>query len=322
MDPLVSVIVPVYKVEPYLRKCVDSIIGQTYRNLEIILVDDGSPDNCGCICDEYAEKDSRVKVIHKENGGLSDARNIGMQAMGGEYLAFVDSDDWLDPQAVERLVSAAEGSGADLVIGRCVRVKDGAERTARRPSGRGSAGELDAVSAMRQMFRGGCAAWARLYRCDIHAGIEFPIGEINEDEAVVLKVLDRCKKVTIIGETVYYYRCRPESITTSSFSAKKLVWQKHCADNLQFVQEHYPELVPDAAARYRGSLMWSLTEIALSDADYSDYIGELLAALRSNKRLFLSAPFEYPQDRIRLWMLTNLPFGVYRICMRLRRNRK
>lgn len=106
MNPLISVIVPVYRVEPFLPRCLDSLRNQTYRNLEILLVDDGSPDNCGKICDEYAEKDHRFRVIHKENGGLSSARNAGLDAATGEFIGFVDSDDWIAPQMYETLLSA------------------------------------------------------------------------------------------------------------------------------------------------------------------------------------------------------------------------
>ena len=115
MNELISVIVPVYKVEPYLRRCIDSIISQTYHNLEIILVDDGSPDNCGAICDEYAEKDTRVRVIHKSNGGLSDARNAGLDIMTGDYVAFVDSDDWIDKQHLSSMYALVNG-GADIAV--------------------------------------------------------------------------------------------------------------------------------------------------------------------------------------------------------------
>ena len=115
--PMISVIVPVYNVESYLARCVDSILTQTYQNLEVILVDDGSKDNSGVICDDYARRDSRVNVIHKENGGLSSARNAGIEAAGGEYLAFVDSDDWIEPDAYERLLSAMQKHAAKLVVG-------------------------------------------------------------------------------------------------------------------------------------------------------------------------------------------------------------
>mgnify|MGYP002514978694 CR=1 FL=1 len=124
MEPLISVIVPVYKVEQYLHQCVDSILNQTYRNLEVILVDDGSPDGCPAICNVYAEKDERVRVIHKVNGGLSDARNAGMAVMNGEYLSFVDSDDLLPVDAVETLLKIAVEEDADLVLGGYNRFED------------------------------------------------------------------------------------------------------------------------------------------------------------------------------------------------------
>ena len=116
-QPLISVIVPVYKVEPYLDRCVQSIVDQTYENLEIILVDDGSPDNCPAMCDAWAAKDGRVQVIHKENGGVSTARNTGLDTATGSYITFVDADDWLDPNAVEILLEQAVSTGADIVVG-------------------------------------------------------------------------------------------------------------------------------------------------------------------------------------------------------------
>ena len=116
-QPLVSIIVPIYKVEPYLRRCLDSIVNQSYTNLEIILVDDGSPDNCPQICDEYASKDNRIKVIHKKNGGLSDARNAGLDICKGEYISFVDSDDWVDEKYIETLLDLAIKENVDIAIG-------------------------------------------------------------------------------------------------------------------------------------------------------------------------------------------------------------
>ena len=119
-SPLVSVIIPVYKVEPYLRQCVDSVLAQTYTDFEVILVDDGSPDGCPAICDEYAEKDCRVKVIHKENGGLSDARNAGINIACGEYALFVDSDDFISKEFLENLLRMAEEYNLDIVEGKTV----------------------------------------------------------------------------------------------------------------------------------------------------------------------------------------------------------
>ena len=319
MEPLISVIVPIYNVEMYLPQCLDSICGQTYQNLEILLVDDGSPDRCGEICDQYAARDTIIRVIHKQNGGLSDARNAGMEQMNGSYLMFVDSDDLLPSNAVQTLIEAAFSENAELVIGDYRRFSDmfPEEKTEK------NAVEfhlLTGSEAMQDMLQNGCAAWARLYQRKIHQHISFPVGEINEDEAIVLHILENCNRVVKTNAVVYYYRCRPESITTSVFAASKMVWAKHCAENLKHIQDHHSSLTSDAAARYRGSLLWSLTEIALSDEDYMGETRALLSALRSQKKLFYAAPFTYRQDRLRMWLLLHFPFSVYRAIIRFRRS--
>lgn len=278
MEPLISIIVPVYKVEPYLRKCVDSILNQTYRNLEIILVDDGSPDNCGAICDAYAKQDQRVKVIHKDNGGLSIARNIGMAAATGKYLSFLDSDDIFPPAAMETLLNALEAEDAQIAIGSHLRFSDV-------PPDDDHANVfvhcMSKTEAMEDMLKNGCASWARLYHRSVHSDVLFPDGEINEDEAVVLRLLDKCDRIVKTTAVVYYYRCRPESITTVSFHPKKLIWVQHCRDNLHYVETRHPELVPFAAARYRGSLLWALRELSLLGQGMEDAWHSLRRELRS-----------------------------------------
>lgn len=323
MGELISVIVPIYKVEPYLRKCVDSILNQTYQNLEIILVDDGSPDNCGLICDEYAQKDSRIRVIHKPNGGLSDARNAGMEVMSGNYVAFVDSDDWIEPEMYETLLTQLKKYNADMSFGGVTDdlERDGAVTSVKTSQYGDTPFAEDKLAAMKRYFHGSWAAWDKLYRASLFDGIRYPVGEINEDEAIVLHLLDRCERVCYTNQVFYHYMKRENSgsITTADFSLKKLAWQKHCADNLAFIRENYPELEADAAARYRSSLLWSLTEIAMSEQDFTPQVRELVAALKENRKLFRSIPFQYFQDKIRLWVLTHLPFGVYRKLMQRKR---
>ena len=323
-NELISVIVPVYKVEPYLHKCVDSILGQTYQNLEVILVDDGSPDRCGQICDEYAEKDSRVKVIHKPNGGLSDARNAGMDVMTGRYVGFVDSDDWIEPVMYERLLELIHHFDADIAFGG---VADDLEQDGKITTTKVSNyGEIpffeSSVDAMRRYFHGSWSAWDKLYKADIFNDLRYPVGEINEDEAIVLQVLSRAETVCYTNEVFYHYmrRLTGQSITTSSFSPKKLIWQKHCADNLAFVQKNYPELELDAAKRYRDSLLWSLTEIALSENDFTEETAYLLKELRICKHLFWKAPFTYSQNKIRMAILLCTPFSLYRKLIKIKRN--
>ena len=321
-DQTISVVVPIYKVEPYLRKCVDSILNQTYQNLEVILVDDGSPDNCGAICDEYARKDPRVKVIHKENGGLSDARNAGMEIMTGQLVAFVDSDDWIEPQMYQRLYELMMRFDADMAFGGVADdvVENGVVRTLKTSDYGQTPVEEDRVSAIRRYFHGSWAAWDKLYRVELLNGIRYPVGEINEDEAIVLHLLDRCERVCYTNEVLYHYMKRVDgsSITTAAFSPKKLAWAKHCKDNLEFIRENYPQLELDAAARYRSSLLWALREIALSEGVYDEEVRQLKHQMRAHKALFAKAAYKNSSEQFSYLMMQKMPFPAVKAILRLR----
>lgn len=319
MNETVSVIVPIYKVEEYLPACVDSIIAQTYQDLEIILVDDGSPDGCGGICDSYLEKDSRIRVIHKPNGGLSDARNAGMDIATGGYYYFVDSDDILPDHSIMTMHRLMQDHNAQMVIGGFERFMDGESKPFFSTEDEGLWLHVyDREGAFRDFYRDGCQAWAVLYKRHIHENIRFPKGEINEDEAIVFHIFENCDTVVVTNRVVYSYRCREESITTTAFHTKKLAWVKHCKDNLEFVREKHPAIVPMATARYRGSILWALREIALSPEDFREERKDLLHTLKQNAREFGHAPFSGKSDRLRYFMLKNLPFGVFKTFIRLR----
>jgi hypothetical protein len=180
---------------------------------------------------------------------------------------------------------------------------------------------LNREEALRDFYRDGCQAWAVLFSRRIHDGIFFPVGEINEDEAIVFYILERCNKVVVTDKVVYWYRCRNESITTSSFSPKKFAWYRHCRDNLAWIRENHPELEDLAAARYRGALLWTLTEIALSDDSYTEERIALISELKKNKRQFDRIAFSFRSDKIRMWMLCSLPFAIYRAFIRIKRRR-
>lgn len=316
MEPLISVIVPVYKVETYLHQCVDSILNQTYRNLEVILVDDGSPDGCPAICDEYAAMDNRVKVIHKKNGGLSDARNAGMAVMNGEYLSFVDSDDLLPTDAIKTLYKIAVEENADMVIGGHNRFEDvpvessGVETVVQR---------WTPVEAMADMLRNGCASWARLYRRELHQSILFPVGEINEDEAIVLPLLEKCKTIAVTNAVVYHYRCRPESITTSCFSEKKLDWYRHCTANLEWIRTHYSDLVPLAMDRLGSSIVYILDEMAKAGFHAQSISEMLLIDLRKDYHEYQKYYLSGPTAKLRMWLLNYFPYSVYCMLVSLKR---
>lgn len=316
MEPLISVIVPVYNVEPYLRKCVDSILNQTYRNLEVILVDDGSPDGCPAICDEYATNDERIKVIHKKNGGLSDARNAGMAVAKGEYLSFVDSDDMLPPDAMEILLHTAISEQADMVIGGHSRFED---IPVAANDLQLSVKRWTPVEAMADMLQYGCASWARLYRRELHQSILFPVGEINEDEAIVLELLERCNCIAVTNAVVYYYRFRPESITTARFSAKKLDWYRHCTANLKWIRMHHPELEPLAMDRLGSSIVYILDEMANAGFQDQSISDMLLTDLRKDYHAYQKYYLSGPKAKFRMWLLYYFPYSVYRGLASLKR---
>lgn len=316
MEPLISVIVPVYNVEPYLRKCVDSILNQTYRNLEVILVDDGSPDGCPAICDEYAAKDDRVRVIHKQNGGLSDARNAGMAVARGEYLSFVDSDDMLPPDAMEILLNTAISEQADMVIGGHSRF----EEVPAAPSDlQISVKRWTPVEAMADMLKNGCASWARLYRRELHQPILFPVGEINEDEAIVLELLEKCTCIAVTNAVVYFYRFRPESITTARFSAKKLDWYWHCTANLEWIRAHYPDLVSLAMDRLGSSIVYILDEMANAGFQDQSITDMLLKDLKGDYHEYQKYYLSGKKAKLKMWLLNYFPYSVYCALVSLRR---
>lgn len=324
-NSLISIIVPVYKVEPYLHKCVDSILAQTYQNLEIILVDDGSPDNCGAICDEYAAKDSRVKVIHKENGGLSDARNAGLDICTGEYIAFVDSDDWIEPHMYQRLYELIQQFDADIAYGGISNdIEQDGQTYAQSVSDYGNTPFCEGkIDTMKRFFRTSCAAWDKLYKAHLFAQIRFPVGEINEDEAIILQLLDQCNTICFTNEICYHYikRINSGSITMAPFTVKDLAWKKHCVANLSYVRQYYPELEQLAAKRYRTSLMWHITKASLLDdcSMYQAEINQIMAELRSEKKIFDRIPMDSVKAQIQYWIAIYLGFHIYRTLLRIKR---
>lgn len=303
MDSKVSIIVPIYKVEAYLKKCIDSIIKQTYKNLEIILVDDGSPDNCGKICDEFAIKDTRIKVIHKQNGGLSDARNAGLNIATGDYLYFVDSDDWISSNAIEVLISYFESNlDVDIVAGSSVDVHEynGEILETSYSIPLGTISQLNKIEALKHNLQNGWAAWNKLYKKELFKDIRFPKGKINEDEAVMPHIISLCEKVIIVGQPTYYYFLRPESITTSNFSEKKLDWFYNCLNNYEFIKKEYPKLIPEAQHRLISSILYSLHFVLIEYRKYEAHISEIKQYLLNDYNSIKSNPYNSKRDKLQI----------------------
>lgn len=238
MKPKFSIIVPIYKVEQYLEKCVHSLLNQTYRNIEIILVDDGSPDNCPKICDEFGELDNRVVVIHKDNGGLSDARNKGLEIAQGEYIMFVDSDDYIKTNACEQFVEFIQ-QGYDILIGDAC-IEGGSaniehiEKTETVYTGEGYL--LTALTAGKMPM----AAWLNVYRKKFLEDNElrFKYGRLHEDEEFTPRAFLKAEKVHYTGIVFYHYIIRDNSITTQKDKRKNAESLYCTCTELQIIYDH------------------------------------------------------------------------------------
>ena len=226
----ISIIVPVYKVENYLERCVNSLLAQTWHDIEIILVDDGSPDNSGAICDEFAEKDPRVKVVHKENGGLSSARNAGIVVANGEYIGFIDSDDYIKPQMYEKLLDALVNADADMAICNYEYVEETTDAVDEHM--RDISPLIDQVLNREQALKkldtdtSGYSfyvtAWNKLYKRDLFVGCMFQEGKIHEDEFIVHHLFSKCTRIATLAEPLYRYVQRKGSITNNGVNVKLL----------------------------------------------------------------------------------------------------
>lgn len=224
---MISVIVPVYNVEPYLKVCLDSILAQTYEDLEILIVDDGSNDGSSDICDEY-RKDGRVEVFHTENRGLSCARNLGLEKAKGEYISFVDSDDWIDNNALQTLLRYAVDNNADIVSSAFyLEWKDHRkiEEEIKKPIL--LEGEHIIQAYIKEPYLG-TAIWNKLYKRDVYSGVRFPEGRVFEDFLTTYKLLANTKKAVCIPDVLFHYRMRDKTISRTYTMASMIAyWQAH-----------------------------------------------------------------------------------------------
>ena len=276
---LVSVIIPVYNVEAYLDRCVASVANQTFQNIEVILIDDGSTDGCAEICDRWCAEDSRVRVLHQSNQGVSAARNAGLQAAAGSWIMQVDSDDYMAPHTVERMLCTAESTAADMVI--CDFVKGSEERYSFGTTP-GPAAELeDGVSVIGRIYENAHAAlrygvpWCKLSRKDLYDGIQYPDGKIFEDIYTTHKLLYRCKTIAVLQDPLFYYFQRPGSIMNASFSMKKLDYLQALVERVEFFEDHgLRELAETAYDELLHSLIWeySRTRDVLNSEDGMKYV--------------------------------------------------
>lgn len=244
---LISVIVPVYKVEQYLDQCVQSIVDQTYKNLEIILVDDGSPDNCPAMCDAWAEKDNRIKVIHKKNGGLSDARNAGMEIATGDFIAFIDSDDYIRLDMLELLYSSIITNNSDISACGIEMVYDNGAASQKMTSNQNIIlDNIDAVNAIIDETILKQPVWYKLYKSALVKDILFPVGKYHEDVFWSYQAIAKASKVSIFTDVCYFYRQRSESIMSEGYSLKRLDAIEGKIERIEFLKSNYPTITNKA----------------------------------------------------------------------------
>lgn len=249
-EKLISIIVPVYNIKDYVSKCIESIMGQTYHNLEIILVDDGSTDGSGEICDRYAEYDRRIDVIHRENGGLSEARNCALDRVRGDLIAFVDGDDWIHPQMCELMLGVMEQRRADIVT--CRLERENADFAKHRYT----KSDLDArvltgTESLSNIGIPSVVAWNKLYRKEIFDNIRYPKGRLHEDEYVIHRIFYKCNRVAVIGQPLYFYTIRDGSIVMQMTPQRINHALEALADRVRFSDEHnWSEVMPAVVEQY------------------------------------------------------------------------
>lgn len=313
----VSVIIPIYNVEKYLGACVDSVLGQTYQDLQIILVDDGSTDSCGRICDEYSGTDPRIQVIHKPNGGLSDARNAGLAVAKGEFILYLDSDDYLVPHALERLVNAQKATNADIVLGNFYYTFPDHEYPAL--AWQQTDVLLDNMQAMEALIDGRIEtfAWGKLLRREIALKYLFPKGKVFEDHFWTHFIFGDAKNVALVAEPLVHYRQRDNSISFT-FDRKRLDMLEGWMNRKEFLEQRYPDLLEICykryAERYVGLAWLVLTRMKGSRREafhrlraFNSEIGLQNYADGNTKKLICSL------DR------GNLAYAVYALCNRIMR---
>ena len=251
--PLVTVVVPVYKVEQYLEACVQSILAQTHQRLEVLLIDDGSPDGSPAICDRLAQHDGRIRVIHQTNQGLSAARNTGLDAANGEFIAFVDSDDWIEPDMVEVMLRGLVDHGADLAsVMPIPEIEDGLSAAFPRVDHDGVAKTYDreaALEALLQDQRLRNFAWSYLYRTRLFDGVRFPPGRRFEDIHTTYRIFLKCKVVVSLPLAKYHYRIRAGSITQAGGIGGLIEQYEALQARREVLASRYPRLRPKLLAQ-------------------------------------------------------------------------
>lgn len=278
MQSLISVIIPVYNVQEYLEKCIESVLNQTYKNLEIILVDDGSTDNSPVICDDFAKQDKRVKVIHQTNHGVSNARNAGLNASTGNYIFWIDSDDYIKENCIEKLYALLQKYDADMSI--CNYIQ-GSDRDYKFIEQNDDEEVFNSEQGLEYIYKDHhysfimAASWAKLIKTSLYEGLNYPNGKIFEDIYMSHHLISRCNKIAYKNEIMYYYYQWPESILGKKLYKEKLDYLGAFKERIHFFESlGYEDLKEKARIQYLHSLIWEFSRAKdiLHDQEMVKYI--------------------------------------------------
>lgn len=303
--PEISVIVPVFKVEKYLDKCVESIVNQTFGDFELFLVDDGSPDNCHEMCDSWAKKDGRIKVIHKENGGLSDARNVALDKITGKYICFIDSDDYVPADSLEAMYNSLKNNDADIAVGNMISFdENGAEKDFYVPFTEETVlcGD-DVLKTLSQP----CAC-NRLYKSSVFNDLRYPVGRLYEDVFIWHKVLSQVKTIVFTGRTNYYYYIRSDSIMHQEYNIR-------FTDIIDAIQERYEwlesigqkELALDARLFVYSRVAVAYAHLDKNNPEHKKRLDEIDVIYNDCYKVLMKSKSVGLQQKIRLWLLKCFP---------------
>ncbi len=302
---MLSVIIPVYKVEEYLEKCVNSVRNQTYKNIEIILVDDGSPDKCPEICDRFAKEDDRITVIHKENGGQGSARNMGLDIAKGSYITFIDSDDYVDENMYEIMIEALERTDSDISF--CGFYSHSGLRTVESTKIKNEHIWENAEQLLEALFKGEAIGnpWNKVYKKELFSDIRFPEGVAREDIYIMHTLYGKCCRAVHTGKCLYHYLIREGSSEHQDFDPKFLISIQIAENRREYIRVNFPNLLPYADHSCFGARLSAIKKIVRSDCEkkFPDMLAELKKYIRDNqpdtneykklKREILYFPFVY-----------------------------
>ena len=293
----VSIIVPIYKVEDYIRECIDSILAQTYPDFELILVDDGSPDDCGRICDDYAKRDNRIKVVHKVNGGLTSARNAGLEVAKGEWIMHVDGDDWIEPDMIESLIQAAQVTGADLVFGDFTKYGPYAGYF-KFPTW--SSDKRESISNYIAYMM--TTIWGSIAKRSLYTDYSLKSPEgigYCEDFHLIVRLCHFAKKVVNVHRPFYHYRYRPTSIMSNMNKKTEADEQWVYQDTIRFFKEQ------GVYEDYRKVMSWRVLkaaqELLLDPAGHKRF----MELFNDGREFIFSCPFVNRKIKMLAWMLTH-----------------